>query len=111
MHAGQIILDLLVEKCPWMHAKRRHCLADMVEAARRGGLSLIGMSKAVVRTSSLRHCIKRCDRFLSNRHLAEERTSLYGALAAHVLRDQTHVAIVVDWSDLLTDVSQHLLRA
>lgn len=111
MHAGQIILDLLVEKCPWMHAKRRQCLADMVEAARRGGLTLIGMSKAVARTCSLRHCIKRCDRLLSNPHLAQERTALYGALAEHVLRCQTHVVIIVDWSDLLVDVCQHLLRA
>lgn len=94
-----------------MHAKRRHCLALMTDAARRGGLGLVRMSKSVESTTSLRHRIKRCDRLLSNPHLADERTAVYGALARRVLRRQTHVGIIVDWSDLLADVSQHVLRA
>lgn len=111
MHAQRIIQDFLADQCPSMHAKRRHCLALMADAARRGGLGLVKMSKSVDSQAALRHRIKRCDRMLSNRHLEQERTSIYRALAHRVLRQQIHVGIIVDWSDLLTDISQHVLRA
>lgn len=111
MHAQPILLSFLEEECPSMHAKRRQALAVMTDAAEPGGLSLIKMSIRVDSETSLRHCIKRVDRLLSNVHLWEERTTVYGALARRVLQDKTHVAIIVDWSDLLTDVSQHVLRA
>jgi hypothetical protein len=83
----------------------------MVEAARRGGLGLVRMSKAVASKVALRHRIKRCDRLLGNRHLERESVEIYRALAHRVLQEQTHVGIVIDWSDLLSDVSQHVLRA
>lgn len=111
MHAQTIIQDLLADACPGMHAKRRQCLAMMTDAAQRGGLGLLKMSKAMPATCSLRYRIKRCDRLLSNRHLADERIAAYRALARRVLQGQTHPAIIVDWSDLLPDASVHLLRA
>lgn len=111
MHAHQIIQDFLADQCPSMHAKRRHCLALMTDAARRGGLGLIKMSKTVQSETALRHRIKRCDRFLSNPHIVHERADVYRALAHRVLQGQTHIGIIVDWSDLLPDVSQHVLRA
>ena len=111
MHATRIIQDLLREYLPSMHAKRRDCVATAVDAARRGGLGLLKMSKVFGGTSTLRHRIKRCDRLLSNAHLDGERVAVYRALAGRVLRGQSHVGIVVDWSNLLQDVSQHVLRA
>lgn len=111
MHAQKIIQEFLSDQCQSMHAKRRHCLALMTSAAQRGGLGLLKMSKSVEGKTALRHRIKRCDRLLSNQHLAHERTDVYRALARRVLRHQTHVAIIVDWSDLLADISQHVLRA
>ena len=94
-----------------MHAKRRHCLALMTEAAGSGGLGLLKMSKSVRSQTSLRHRIKRCDRLLSNTHLALERTAVYRALAHRVIQDRTNVAVIIDWSDLLPDASEHILRA
>ena len=94
-----------------MHTKRRDCLALMTDAARRGGLGLIKMSKSVEGTTALRHRIKRCDRLLSNPRLENERQDVYRALAHRVLQQETHVGIIVDWSDLLPDISQHVLRA
>lgn len=111
MHALGIIQEFLSKQCPSMHAKRRHCLALMTDAAQRGGLGLVKMSKAIEGETALRHRIKRCDRLLSNPHLAQERTAIYRALAHSVIRHQSHVGITVDWSDLLSDVSQHVLRA
>jgi hypothetical protein len=83
----------------------------MTEAARRVGLGLVKMSKALDSRISLRHRIKRCDRLLGNRHLEYERLEVYRALARRVLQQQTNVGVIVDWSDLLTDISQHVLRA
>lgn len=111
MHAQKIIQDFLSVECQSMHAKRRHCLALMTEAARRVGLGLVKMSKALDSKISLRHRIKRCDRLLGNRHLEYERLDVYRALARRVLQQQTKVAVIVDWSDFLPDISQHVLRA
>lgn len=111
MHAKRIIQELLKAQCPSMHAKRRECLVAMTDAAGRGGLGLVKMSKAVAGQTSLRHRIKRCDRLLSNPRLAAERLMTYRALTGSALREQTRVCIIVDWSNLLSDVSQHVLRA
>lgn len=111
MHAQQIIQTFLADQCPTMHAKRRRCLADAVEAARCGGLALMGMSKALNSDVPLRHRIKRIDRLLSNKHLAEARVDIFSALAHRLLPHQERIAVIVDWSDLLPDISQHVLRA
>lgn len=111
MHAQTIIQDLLTTHCPSMHDKRRQSLAAIADAAGHGGLGLLKISKALKNTCSLRHRIKRCDRLLSNIHLANERILVYRALAAQVLQGQSQACIIVDWSDLLPDTSQHVLRA
>lgn len=111
MHAQRIIQDFLAEKCQSIHAKRRQCLAAFTEAAQNGGLGLIKMSKVVRSETTLRHRIKRCDRLLSNSHLEQELPGIYRALTQCVLEHQSQVGIIVDWSDLLPDTSQHVLRA
>jgi hypothetical protein len=111
MHAQRIIQDFLASECPSMHAKRRICLALMTDAARRGGLGLVKMSKAIKDGTPFRYRLKRCDRMLSNPHLDADRVMVFRALAHRLLQGKTEIAIIVDWSDLLRDVSQHVLRA
>ncbi len=111
MHANLILQDFLSKNCASMHAKRRNSLALMTDAAQRAGLGLLKMSRSIESPATLRHRIKRCDRLLSNPHLATERPIVYRAMAHRILRRQSHVVIIADWSDLLKDVSQHLLRA
>ncbi len=94
-----------------MHAKRRHCLSLVTDAAQRGGLGMLKMSKAIGGSCPLRHRIKRCDRLLSNPHLLNERVAVYRALTQRVLQGRSRVAIIIDWSDLLRDISEHVLRA
>jgi hypothetical protein len=48
---------------------------------------------------------------LSNPHLGRERIQIYRALNESVLAGQGHIAIIIDWSDLLADGSGHVLRA
>lgn len=93
-----------------MHAKRRDSLAKIVGAARAGGLGVVKMAKFLPPTS-IQNNIKRCDRLLSNVHLHEERMTVYRALAHKVLQTQLHIAVSIDWSELRSDGSMHLLRA
>lgn len=111
MHATTIIQDLLDKKCPKMHAKRRQCVAQLVEAGRVGGLGLLKMSRVLAHKTELRHRIKCCDRLLSNEHLGKERSEIYRAMNERVLTGQGRIAIIIDWSDLLADGSGHVLRA
>lgn len=111
MHASGIIQDLLARQCPQIHAKRRAGLAALAMASHSGGLSLVGMSRALPCTTSLRHRIKRCDRLLGNTSLAAQRELIYAAMCERLLARIERPAIIIDWSDLLPDCSQHLLRA
>lgn len=111
MHARRIIQDFLSQECPSIHAKRSACLALVTGAAQQSGLGLLRLSRRIDSQTSLRHRIKRCDRLLSNPHLADERIQIYRALSQRILGGRRHIAIIVDWSDLLSDISQHVLRA
>jgi hypothetical protein len=111
MHAQRIIQELLDRKCSEIHAKRRCCLAKLVEAGRIGGLCVVKMAQWLASKTTMKHRIKCCDRLLSNPHLSQERLAIYRALSESILAGHQHIAITVDWSDLLRDGSLHLLRA
>ena len=111
MHAHRIIQNLLDTKCPEIHAKRRGCIAKVAEAGRIGGLGVVKMGRCLDTKTSIRHRIKCCDRLLSNRHLPAERLTIFRALDEAVLAGHRHIAISVDWSDLVPNGSLHLLRA
>jgi predicted small integral membrane protein len=111
MQAQRIIQDLLQTECSAIHAKRRTTLALMVQASCIGHLSLMGMSRRLDAATTLRHRIKRCDRLLGNLHLVHEKLDVYRAMVQRILIDNPRPAIIIDWSDLTADRSQHLLRA
>lgn len=111
MHALRIIQAFLLEQCPFIHAKRRDCLARMTQAAQLGGLGVVKMGKHLHTQAALRHRIKCSDRLLSNSHLQNERVSLYRALAHRLLATHVYIGIVIDWSEAREDGSLHLLRA
>ena len=111
MHASRIIQDLLRKQCPEMHAKRRECLARLVDAAQGGGLGVVKMGKSLGTGTALKHRIKCVDRLLSNPHLCAERIAMYRAIAHRLLATLCRVGIVVDWSELRADGSMQLLRA
>jgi hypothetical protein len=69
------------------------------------------MGRCLDTKTSIRHRIKCCDRLLSNRHLPAERLTIFRALDEAVLAGHRHIAISVDWSNLVPDGSLHLLRA
>lgn len=111
VHAQKIILDLLDRDCPKIHAKRRESLALLAQAGHADELTLIGISRNLPATTSIRHRIKRCDRLLGNRKLSTELLSIYTALAHRFIAPGSRPPIIIDWSDLLEDQSVHMLRA
>lgn len=111
MHAQPIIQDLLDTDCPSIHARRRACVATMADAASKGSLSVMGLSRVLSHGTALRHRIKRCDRLLANSKLARDRALIYAAMTQRLLHELTQPLIVVDWSDLRADRSQQVLRA
>ena len=65
---------------------------------------LAGLGRAIVSAA-------RVNRLIGNRHLWEERTELYGAIAGLVLGRAQRPVIILDWSDMREDRSWQLLRA
>lgn len=111
MHASSILQRFLQEQCGFMHAKRRHCVARVAQAACTKGLGVVKLGKALGPPEKLRHAIKCCDRLLSNPRFQQERITVYRALAGQVLRGISTAAVIVDWSELRADGSLQLLRA
>lgn len=106
MHAQRIIQVLLDTDCPNIHVKRRRCISVMADAGTRGSLSLMGISRALNGSISIRHRIKRCDRLLGNGRLNEDRLQIYKAMTRHLLQGLAQPLNIVDWSDLHADRSQ-----
>jgi hypothetical protein len=96
MHAQPILQDLLDTECPSIHAKRRTCVATMADAASKGSLSLMGMSRVLRNDIAIRHRIRRCDRLLGNRKLACDRVLIYAAMARHLLHGLAQPFIIID---------------
>jgi hypothetical protein len=112
MHARHIVHHFLTHACAWMHAARRHALAVSVLAALTGRrLTVTALGRSIVSQTKAKHCIKRADRLLSNRHLHQERLKIYIAFSQQLLRGTQRPVLRVDWSDLDTSKTHFLLRA
>lgn len=112
MHAFAIVQQLLRSCCPHIHAARLTVIVAAVGAAIRGRrLTLTELGRAVIGPARVKHNIKRMDRLLGNRHLANEQMGLYRALAPRILGTLREPLIIVDWSDLTADRRWQLLRA
>lgn len=111
MHAVTVLQKCLSDVFQSMHATRRRVLLGAVAALLRGRrLILMDLARHFPGAERVRAPLKRLDRLLGNPHLAREAEPLYGAMARWLIR-HTRPAIVIDWSDLKTDGSLHLLRA
>ena len=112
MQAGTILHKLLIELCGPMHAVRRTALEVVVTSAVRcQRLTVTALGRGIESLAREKHCIKRADRMMSNRHLHAERVQIYGALARHLVGSQRQPVMVVDWSDLDATKRNQVLRA
>jgi len=112
MQARQVLHKLLMNTCPMMHKTRRDSLQVNVMAALTGTrLTVTDLGRSMQSPAGQKHCIKRADRLLSNRHLHRERETLYADLIRLFVGSRTRPMIIVDWSDLDACKRHFLLRA
>lgn len=112
MQAKQVLHRVLRLTCGSMHKKRRESLQANVMAALTGrSLTVTNLGRGIDSEAKEKHCIKRADRLLSNRHLHAEREDIYRALCRYLLGAATRPIILVDWSDMDRNRRHFLLRA
>jgi hypothetical protein len=111
MHAIAMLQKSLRKTLVTMHAARVQVLLGAVTALLIGRrLVLMDLARSWPGAIRVRAPLKRLDRLLSNRHLGEERTQLYAAMA-RVLLYTARPIILVDWSALDHRGCWQLLRA
>lgn len=112
MHARKVSHKILFSALPWIHKTRlgalEECLLAAIDSRR---LSVTGIGRAIDAAAKEKHCIKRADRLLSNRHLCAEREDIYHAITALMVGHLQRPVILVDWSDLDTHKRHFLIRA
>jgi Transposase DDE domain len=112
MQANHVLHKLLQSTAPDMHQKRRTALAVNVMAALHGEvLTVTHLGRSITSQAKEKHCIKRADRLLSNRHLQAECLDLYAALTQSLIGMKQRPVIIVDWSDMDGYKRHFLLRA
>ncbi len=112
MQATQVCHKLLNDTCSIMHQARRGSLEAMVMAALSGTrLTVTDLGRSIDSPAKPKHCIKRADRLLSNRHCHAEREAIYAEFVQRLIGVRQRPIIIVDWSDM-DDCKRHfLLRA
>lgn len=112
MQAKIVLHRVLEGACEQMHAARCEALEAAVGSALRGRcLTVTGLGRWMQGSAQEKHCIKRADRLLSNRHLQGEVVGLYGALTGWLVGSQPHPVFLIDWSDLDKAKRHQVLRA
>lgn len=112
MHTLVVLQHYLAPLLRQIHRRRLDTLLDAVAACVGGAaLLLTEIGRRFAGRARLRHKIKRSDRLLVNRRLQGEAHSIYAALCRVTLARIQELLILIDWSDLKTDQSLHLLRA
>jgi hypothetical protein len=111
MSATKVLQKCLGDALGSMHALRSRVLLHAVEAMIQGSrLTLIDLARSWPGAERVRAPLKALDRLLGNRHLHVEREHIYQAMTRWLVRSKQPV-ILIDWSDLKSDRSWHLLRA
>ncbi|KAA0068215.1 IS4 family transposase [Rhodanobacter sp. T12-5] len=111
MRATKVLQKCLDDALGSMHALRSRVLLRAVEAMIHGSrLTLIDLARSWPGAERVRAPLKALDRLLGNCHLHVEREHIYQAMTRWLVRSKQPV-ILIDWSDLKSDRSWHLLRA
>ncbi len=108
MHIKGFLHNLLKTS---IHGKRLNTLYLLVETLiKEKNLSLTGLGRALKTKAQEKNNIKRCDRFLGNKKLHEERYSIYKAAAHRLIGNLKRPILLVDWSHV-PNTTNYLLRA
>jgi hypothetical protein len=112
MLGRELLHNTLKNTLEFVHAKRLSALMDAVESLLHGKkLTLTLLGRSMLSESKERHCIRKMDRLLGNKHLHEEIPDFYKGLNILVLKGQTQPIISIDWSSVNKRKDWHILRA
>lgn len=112
MREIKVLHKILKKSVPQMHKMRCHVLLDAIESLLSGCfLTVTDLGRKLHRTAHAKHNIKCMDRLLSNKHLQNERHSIYKTLCHTLCANLPKPVILVDWSDIVEQDRLMLIRA
>jgi Transposase DDE domain len=112
MQARELLHTLFSKTLAFMHSKRLSALLDAVQALLVGKkLSLSHLARNLQTPVKERHCIRKMDRLLGNRHLHAEIKASYYAHCVLLVNKIKQPIISVDWAATDKRKDWHILRA
>lgn len=113
MQVRKLLHTIFSKTLSFMHAKRTSALLDAVEALLIGKrLSLTCLARYLQTDTKERHCIRKMDRLLGNRHLHSEIKFCYHAHSMLLVNKiQKQPIISIDWATTDKRKNWHILRA
>lgn len=112
MQLMKLLHTFLKKECPNVHKLRLKNLIDSCKTLiGTNRLSVTGIGRNLPGKVQERSNIRKMDRFVSNKHLANEIVYFYQAMNQYLLPTSGDVWIHVDWTCLSSTHNQYLLRA
>ena len=112
MHTTRMLETWLKRNCSFMHKVRIEALVKVVDGLLMSGKATLAELGRGIRNDVMeKHNIKCADRLVGNRHLAQERMSIYQALAHWLLGCVERPWIIVDWSEVEVGNGYVMLKA
>jgi hypothetical protein len=103
MRAERILQRSFERELEAVHLARiRLVFAAVYCLLRSGRLSLTSLGRAIARSTSPKHGIKRIDRLLGNGQLHSERVHFYRTIACRLVAPGSRPVIIVDWTAVTT---------
>lgn len=100
-HAKRIVRKFVQRHLSGIHAARREALCAVVSAVMAGHLlSLSRLARALMGQSTQRAALKRVDRLIGSKRIAQETEVVAAALLDRWCRSGQAVVIAVDWSEV-----------
>ncbi len=112
MQLMKLLHTFLKKECPNVHKLRLNNLIDSCKTLiETNCLSVTGIGRNLPGKVQERSNIRKMDRFVSNKHLANEIVGFYQAMNQYLLPTSGDAWIHVDWTCLSATHNQYLLRA
>ena len=112
MPVMRLFHKVIKEKLPFINKARVRNIFIAVTALITGSkLSLTGLGRHILSSSTMRSQIKKIDRLIGNRHLYKERLNFYRVLSSMGIPSYSSPWIQVDWTCVCSITNLYILRA
>ena len=112
MQPMELLHKTLTKELPFIHKIRLNCLMDVCNTATQSHkLYLTGLGRNNLNKNKTGSNIQKVDRLLGNKHLHEERTSIYYTMSCWLIKNNLTPWIHIDWSCINAQTNLYILRA